>query len=227
MFESERAMVENFIATTSEVSWTRQLDGGSVRSAFESECSDGRADWVWARSKSHWPTLWDRQATDALQNPTCSRILAYLKRSSPRTRAFLQARLHVSGATFNKALRALLKTELITEQDNATFFLSEKLNIPEIEICAFEFKLKDWRRAFFQATRYRNFANRVYVVLPSATVHRAEKMHDAFRVQNIGLLSHAPDGTTVRVINSKKRAPKSRSNLYQALGMLEQQGQPV
>ena len=86
-------------------------------------------------------------------------------------------------------LRALLRTQLITEQDNATFYLSEKLNIPDVEICAFEFKLKDWRRAFFQATRYRNFAHRVYVVLPTSIVHRAEKMHEAFRVQNIGLLS--------------------------------------
>lgn len=227
MFESENAMVENFIATTSETAWTRHSDGGEARSVFESECSEGRADWVWARIESQWPQHWNNDASRVLQNPSCSRILSYLKRSSPRTKAFLRNRLGVSPATFNNAIRDLVKSELVDVKDKELFLLSKKLDIPPIEICAFEFKLKDWRRAFFQATRYRNFAHRVYVVLPASIIHRTEKLHDAFRTQNIGLLSHDAEGNTRRVINSRKRSPRSRSNLYQALGMLEEHGRTI
>lgn len=97
--------------------------------------------------------------------------------------------------------------------------LDAKWRIPKVEIVAFEFKLYDWKRAFYQATRYRTFAHRVYVVMPSYVVGRAEQAHESFRTQNIGLISYDESGAT-RLLPSLKRNPKSPSSFLQAIGML-------
>jgi len=222
MFATEDDLVDNFIATTNASHWTRSHEGGSVRSVFESDCSDGRADWVWARSTRRWPSSWCDETVQAMQNPTCSRILAYLKLSSPRTLEFLRKRIAVGTQTFDRAIRDLVHVELIQQTKDELFLLTPKLDLPDIEICAFEFKLENWKRAFFQASRYRTFAHRVYVVVPTPIIKRTEKLWDSFRLQNIGLLSHDIKNGTQRVLSSQKRNPRSRSNYFQALGMLHQ-----
>ncbi|WP_430450869.1 hypothetical protein [Rhodopirellula europaea] len=103
------------------------------------------------------------------------------------------------------------------------YVLGERARMPQAEVVAFEFKLEHWQRAFYQATRYRSFAHRVYVVLPANVAHRCEPMHDAFRVQNIGLLAHDPAEGATRILASSKRAPKSRANYWKALAMLHEE----
>lgn len=222
MFATEDDLVECFISSADSRVWTRASKGGTVRSVFESNCSDGRADWVWARSRGKWPNSWCEETLRVVQNPTCSRILSNLKRSSPRTQDFLRNRLSVSQPTFARAIRDLVDVKLVRQKSNDIFLLAAKADIPDVEICAFEFKLEDWKRALFQATRYRSFAHRVYVVLPASVISRTEKLWDSFRRQNIGLLSHDPEKGSKRILLSRKNEPRSRSNYYQALGMIQQ-----
>jgi len=222
VFSTEEDLIESFISTTDASVWTRAHRGGGVKSVFESDCSDGRADWVWARMAGKWPSSWCDETLRVVQNPTCSRILSYLKRSSPRTQAFLRSRLSVSNPTFEKAIRDLVNVKLVRRRSDDIFLLASKADIPSVEICAFEFKLDDWKRALFQATRYRSFAHRVYVVLPTSIITRTEKLWDSFQMQNIGLLAHDRHEGSERVLLSRKSEPRSRSNYYQALGMIQQ-----
>jgi hypothetical protein len=57
-------------------------------------------------------------------------------------------------------------------------------------IIAFEAKLTEWRRAYHQAYRNTMYANRVYVLMPSATVHRPLPFKEEFRLRGIGLCSY-------------------------------------
>jgi len=221
MFKTEQQLVESFIQEAKPRLWTATAGQTNVRTVFESTCSTGRADWVWASTAGRWPRGQCDQTAELLQNPTCSWILSFLKPASPRSEKFLEERSGVSRRTFRKSLVKLTAIGLVARLDDGLFVLGQKLHVPNIEIVAFEFKLEDWRRAFYQATRYRSFSHRVYVVMPTSRVHRAEEHLEAFRRQNIGLLSHGPEERPSRILASKKRQPRSRSCFLKALGMLE------
>jgi len=221
MFKSEQQLVESFIRDAEPGLWTGTAGERNIRTAFESTCSTGRADWVWASFAGRWPSTRCEQTAELLQNPTCSRILSFLKPASPRSERFLEERSGVSRRTFRKSLVELTAVGLVAAFDDGLFVLGENLHVPDIEIVAFEFKLEDWQRAFYQATRYRSFSHRVYVVMPASTVHRADGHLEAFRRQNIGLLSHGPEEGSARIVASKKRQPRSRPSFFKALGMLQ------
>lgn len=225
MFESEQQLIESFIEMADPALWTRAAGDTSsagmyVKTRFESTCSEGHADWVWSVSRHPWRAELCEQTTTLIQNPTCARILSMLKPSAPRRETFLQARCGVSKATFRRSLGQLAEAKLIYSVDDRGYILGEKARLPNAEVVAFEFKLENWKRAFYQATRYRSFAHRVYVVLPSNVAHRCEPMHDAFRVQNIGLLSHDPEAGGLRILPSNKKTPRSRPNYLKAIAML-------
>ena len=228
MFESEQLLIESFIEMADPALWTRSASDRliaevHVKTRFESNCSDGQADWVWSASRQPWQADLCEHSTTLIQNPTCARILSMLKPSAPRREAFLQERCGVSEATFRRSLSQLAEMHLIALVDDRGYILGERARLPNAEVVAFEFKLENWKRAFYQATRYRSFAHRVYVVLPANVAHRCEPMHDAFRVQNIGLLSHDPEVGGSRILPSCKKAPRSRANYLKALAMLHEE----
>jgi DNA-binding transcriptional ArsR family regulator len=222
MFNSESEFGDCFMRSVNPSLWSRSHNRITVLSAHESDCSDGRADWIWASSSDRWPNSWTERTAEALQNPTSSRILAYLKLSSPRSERFLRGKLGVTESTFDRSIRELIKLGLIESTNDRCFLLSPNAELPDLEICAFEFKLENWQRAFYQATRYRSFAHRVFVVLPESTADRAQSHLDAFRLQNVGLISYSSENGAHRVQTSNKRKPRSRSSFIQAIGMLHQ-----
>tara|TARA_R110001592_G_scaffold14027_1_gene63653 strand:- start:317 stop:1009 length:693 start_codon:yes stop_codon:yes gene_type:complete len=223
MFTSEQQLVESFIEMADPGLWTRAGGDLHVKTRFESTCSDGQADWVWSSSPTPWSTELCEHSTTLIQNPTCARILAMLKPSAPRRESFLRDRSGVSETTFRRSLGYLTEAKLIALVEERGYVLGDRAKMPEAEIVAFEFKLENWKRAFYQATRYRSFSHRVYVVLPENVVHRCESMLDVFRVQNIGLLSHSPHTGASRVLPSSKRQPRSRANYLKALAMLHEE----
>ena len=221
MFETEEEFVQSFIRHAPPSLWSRNNWRIQLQ-RFESTCSDGRADWVWAAMQTDWRTDVLDETASLIQIPACSRILSQLNASSPRTEEFLRSRSGVSARCFRRYLSMLSERGLIVDTGERRFVLGDAITFPEMEICAFEFKLGNWQRAFFQATRYRSFSHRVYVVMPLNTVHRVNEFHDAFRRQNVGLLSHAPDGTSKKILPSAKRSPRMRSHFIKAVGMLHE-----
>jgi hypothetical protein len=60
------------------------------------------------------------------------------------------------------------------------------------EVTAIEAKISDWRKGAMQAKRHRCFADRVYLAMSSAYVHRVDM--EVLRRHAIGLLSASKDG---------------------------------
>jgi len=194
------------------------MSRGSVRTTTESQCSDGRADWVWA-SANAWPADLSNEAAVLLRQPTCSRILALLNPNRPRRESYLAERAGVAKATFRRWLIALVKYDLAHEE-SGSYRLGRIIDFENSEVCSFEFKLNNWKRALYQAKRYLSFSHRVYVVLPHERLSRVEDHLDRFSTFNIGLILHDGEGYSETVLYSRKRAPKSKPNLIRAYGML-------
>jgi hypothetical protein len=109
---------------------------------------------------------------------------------------------------------------LVHDQGDGRYVLGPQFSLPQIEICSFEFKLENWKRAFQQAKRYRTFSHRVFVVMPTRTVQRVNGALEHFRRFNVGLIAHDPGGSSKRILPSVKREPTSGTCFIRALGML-------
>jgi len=228
-FRCEDDLRQSFLEHVSPALWSRKVSGCCVRTALESTCSEGRADWVWAGIACGWPSRVDSDVAELLQQPTCSRILEALKPEAARRESFLRGRAGVDVPTFRRWLAGLLESGLVEDLGGGRYVLGPRFALPQIEICSFEFKLENWKRAFYQAKRYRTFSHRVFVVMPPATAARVNGTLGQFRRFNIGLISHDADGGSKKLLPSLKRAPVSRSRFIRALGMLLSQdaGRPA
>jgi hypothetical protein len=219
-FETEEQLRRSFIAEACPSLWTTWTDS-YVTTIQESTCSNGRADWVWSAYRS--PHKLFSSHAELLQQPTCSRILASLKGDSPRRYEFLQINSGVSNPTFRRSLAHLIVSGLVLEVSDGRYVHGPSFRVPPVEICSFEFKLNDWRRALYQAKRYRSFSHRVYVVAPPLTVDRMTSSLEIFRRFGIGIIAHGLEGISKRVLNCPKRPPISRHNFIRAVGMLVNQ----
>lgn len=81
--------------------------------------------------------------------------------------------------------------EVLTEWDHQAGIVDVLARTGQNALVAFEAKLSDWKRAFHQAYRNSSYANRVYVVMPRETVHRALPYRADFERRGIGLCSVA------------------------------------
>jgi|GEM_PF-401486 len=78
---------------------------------------------------------------------------------------------------------------------------------------AFECKLREWRKAMSQASRYRFFANQSIAVIPSDIVDRALLYLDTFRAIHVGLWSFCLTSGQIRA-HYTPRATKAKSDKY-------------
>lgn len=175
---------------------------------------------MWARVSGDTPRACWRGTARALQQSSCSRILASLRHSSARTERCLLRRTGLGLPTLRRYVHNMSELGLLADIGNRRFVLSKNFVIPNLEICSFEFKLANWRRALYQATRYRAFSHRVFVVLPSTSLSPALRHLEVFRKLNVGLISHDPVGNSLAIVRSRKREPVSRYRLIMAWGML-------
>ena len=200
--------------------WSRAESNLPNTTIKESNCSEGRADLVWATMFDEWAPDRSEDAIALLAQPTCSRILSLLKPQAVRSEDYLLTRSGVSKRTFRYWLDSLSETELVQEVSEDRWILGPDFCFPEMEICSFEFKLDKWKRALYQAKRYRTFSHRVFVVMPPESVSSALEARETFERFNIGLMTHDADGESKVLIPSRKREPISRHRFIMALGML-------
>lgn len=222
-FRWEEELRSSFLQFAAHSLWTGVAVAEDIASMCESNCSFGRADWVWA-SFLERPPVSEGEVASLLQQKACSRILAMLSPRAPRTASYLHSRSGIGHATFRRWLLRLRESQLVSDIGDERFVLGSRFPALDLEICAFEFKLSNWRRALYQAKRYKTFSHRVFVVMPSDSIKPAMKSAEFFRRSNIGLIEHSPSGESKRVIQPRKTKPASRSGLIRATGMLLDQG---
>lgn len=214
---TEDELRSSFVSLADSKLWSRYA-AETTRAVMESECSAGRADWVWAAASGHWPPA---AVADLIHRPSHARFLACLKSRAPRSEAFLRTRLQISPAAMRPVVRLLLDAGLIQEPAAKCYVLGPTFAEPRAEVTAFEFKLHNWRRALYQAIRYRAFAHRVFVVVPATTVPSVLPHADTFCRFRVGVLSWDMEtGRGERIFAASKSEPASRSAYLRALSEL-------
>jgi len=73
------------------------------------------------------------------------------------------------------------------------------------EVIAIEAKLYDWPKALYQASRYRQFANRCYVALDAVGTRRALRNRTEFYEANVGLISVASGRARILIASPTQR----------------------
>lgn len=78
------------------------------------------------------------------------------------------------------------------------------------EVIAIEAKLHDWKRGFYQAHRYRVFADRVYLAVPANVVSLVDK--ELLKKHGVGLIGFDVKNNSKRIeIETAKRKPLNES----------------
>lgn len=104
-----------------------------------------------------------------------------------------------------------ISMELIEENGSEYFYVKNKLKPTISEFYAIEAKLKDWKSGFYQAMRYKNFAQKSFLALSSDFIHRVDK--DLLTENNIGLISVSQEKTKI-IINPRKEIPNDKVAFY-------------
>jgi hypothetical protein len=91
---------------------------------------------------------------------------------------------------------------------------------PVNKIYAIEAKLRDWRKALYQASRYRDFANQSWVLLDHHYSKAAIKNTDEFTKRSIGLASIEKDGNLMVHVYPKVSKPKSEYRYWYAANII-------
>jgi DNA-binding transcriptional ArsR family regulator len=218
-FRWERELSKSFEQSVRPSLWTHRR-GGTWTLVRESMCSEGRADLVWGRFDKSRSIRELRRHSDLLKNLTSSRILAALDREAELSEEELLERIGVSRPVLQKWLRALAKAGLIEKDAMDSYSLISDQRMPKVEICSFELKLKNWKRALYQATRYRSFSHRVFVVMPPGSAGVAYRHKHFFERANVGLVSHDTSGQSRVLVRPKTRQPHATHRAIMAIGML-------
>ena len=140
----------------------------------------------------------------------------------PHTLDYLAQRTGLSREHADRSARSLCKMGWAVRSANGSYYLDHQ-PFPDIEITAFEFKLKDTRRAVQQAIRYKQFAHRALVVLPAEQERAGLAVSQlAFRAA-VGVATFDTDDCSVRyVVRPPKRPPRSRHAYMHVLGRILQ-----
>lgn len=192
--------------------------GSSVAFARELECQRGRPDFVLTPSASLVRLSKRRGIADALSRPPAAMLLSLLYHSSPRTEAHLFGRAALRRDSFIRALGTLSEVGLVQEVGPSRYVTAPWLP-KDIEFWAFELKIKNWRRAFYQALRYKAFAHRALIVLPLSRAERIRGDMAPLRQLGIGVAGLDPESGKLRILSRSRRTrPSSRFHHLFAVG---------
>lgn len=150
-----------------------------------------------------------RARSELLRQETCCRIVVALRAKQPKSVDQLVLEVARSRKTVRYWLARMEQEGLVRAVSAQGHVLGPKSSLPDCEIWCFEGKLRNWKRALYQATRYRAFAHRSLVVMPEDSVRPAEAQVDRFRLARVGLLA-LDDNGCLRVITSPRpQRPRS------------------
>jgi len=101
---------------------------------------------------------------------------------------YLVEKTSISKSFLKYTLLTYLKKEGYIKEINKRFYIKVNGWMPIAEeIIAIEAKLKDWKRGFVQANRYKSFANKVYLAIPSEKAHLVNRA--LLKKHNVGFIA--------------------------------------
>lgn len=187
----------------------------------EVDCHRGRADIVCAvirKNKIDLSKL--RYLGISLSQPAKANILSWLSKDSASTEEYVSEVTGLRVKTVRKHLKELLELGFVKRSASNGWVLSKEYKLPSIDIWSFEIKLRNWKRAYYQASRYRGFSHYTTVVMPLENVHTAVENIDMFDKMNIGLMAIDKQGKLEFIRKPRKCNPSSKKHHLYALGQI-------
>ncbi|MGO2129282.1 MAG: hypothetical protein ACTH4U_11115 [Pseudoalteromonas prydzensis] len=149
---------------------------------------------------------------------------AYTLKSLPYRQNFdVYLLAEMSGASLavsKKALKKFIEAGYCEERSNGLYV---KLRQPKLlctSMIAIEAKLRDWKKAIWQANRYKIFSNESWVLLDKKHSSAAIKNLNEFKRFNTGLATFSPKGCYEVHFSPKREAHKSDFALWRANTLL-------
>lgn len=111
----------------------------------------------------------------------------------------LKTKIHYSSSFLKyKLLKELKKAKYVKEVERNYYFkINGWLPIGK-ELIAIEAKLKDWRRGFYQANRYRVFADKVYLAVPFNIAKKVDI--SLLRKHGVGLIAFDAENNMKKIM---------------------------
>jgi len=91
------------------------------------------------------------------------------------------------------------------------------------KVYAVEAKLKDWKRALKQAFRYKDYANRSWVVMDERNINPARKNLSMFQTLGVGLASISTEGQLQKLWVPEEEIPKLPVSQWYANALIARQ----
>lgn len=207
-FVSEHALVNIFSSLVKE-------DSKSINLEHEFDCGFGIADLVVFKTNK------DDRLLDLGKIPA---DWAYTLRALPFKKTFSKEYLvslsGTSESSAKKALNKFIEAGYCIKTENGNYL---KIRQPKplcSSIIAIEAKLRDWKKALWQASRYRIFSNESWGVLDQYRANAAKLNIDEFKKLNIGLATVSVNGIYEEVFSPKPECHKSELAFWKANSLL-------
>lgn len=186
------------------------------------------AGWVWIREFNTATGIADLLgiglATASTGGAALSRIppkwayaLHCLPREEPFTSDHLAALANVTLASARSVLRIFGESGFCEQLPQSKQWI--KTSQPEpvaTRIVAVEAKLRDWRRALYQAAQHAAYASHSWVVLDLAALPNARRYVREFENRGVGLAGLSTEGDLEVVVDACENAPRLHSRYWYA-----------
>lgn len=188
----------------------------------EVDCNRGRPDIVFAFLADKDGKLGEtsESLSKAFTQMTKARIITQLKKSKSISVDDIKQLTGYTIRTIRQHLNELVKLGIVSVNQKQLFNLSHSYKIPDAEIWTFELKVSNWRRAIYQALRYRGFSHYVVVVMPKENIEYAKNNIKIFKNLNVGLATINENGDIQFLKKPRKRLPISESHYLCNLGYI-------
>lgn len=205
-FPSESRLVKDFLKINNTGS--RQ----DILSCTELNTGNGIADIVFLKKRKNWL---EQEFFFEIKPQWAHAIVALPYRKTFDT-SHLATIACTSTKTANKLLRECVSSGICVKSKNGWIKVKQP-RPPFSQIFAIEAKLKDWRRALFQASRYLEFAHQSWVLLDTHYSKAAlENIHE-FERRNIGILTLNKAGELVAPVRPHSQQPRSDFRYWHAM----------
>lgn len=213
------------------------LSGGKLRLSqrtitnwvTELEAREGIADFVLTPTIISGSKLeWARRLASAISSPSVASVLATLNHRELTTREEICSRTSLASGTVGKAVLRLVEAGVVAGTVKEGVRLLRPIRESDIELWAYELKLRDWKHGMYQALQYRRFAHSVAIILPSHAASAVRRRLGQFRDYNVGVLIFDPERSTLRVLVRPRRiAPGSQAHYLFALATFMRRIRPA
>lgn len=172
----------------------------------EIPCKQGIADFICYKEttffKKHAEQIYKlNQMIGKIFIPVVSALLICDKQDI----SFLSLNTGYDYKRLKKIIEILKGEKIIKENTLKQYSLYANWKKFDVELWAFELKLKNWKRALYQATQYQSFTDKVFTVFPSDKKELLLKNLDIFKKLKVGCILQDNNDMKIEILYQPKK----------------------